>query len=237
MEGKRLEIASLNQKADSTLETRGYQRLPGFLGESWRQLLLEAIMSTAVSDVRAGLRNAEQQIPQIAAYLNSAAFHSASQAWLGPRAQRMRVILFNKTRMNNWQVAWHQDKTSVVLETLSTQDGLGTACWRGLSDKAGIAHGVVPYEVLQQMQTLRIHLDAADRDNACLRVIPGSHRLGILSPQQIEQQLLNQAAVDCQMHAGDALLMSPLLLHASAKSQSHRPRRVIHVEFYLPTTG
>lgn len=237
MDSKRLALVSPSQKADSTLETRGFQRLPGFLGESWRQLLVEAMTSFTVSDVRAGLRNAEQQIPQIAAYLNSAAFHSASQAWLGPRAQRMRVILFNKTPMNNWQVAWHQDKTSVVLDSLSTQDGFSTSCRRGLTDKAGIAHGVMPHEVLQQMRTLRIHLDAADRENACLRVIPGSHRLGILSPKQIKQQLLNQAALDCEMRAGDALLMSPLLLHASAKSQSNRPRRVIHVEFYLPTNG
>ncbi|WP_162549742.1 phytanoyl-CoA dioxygenase family protein [Hymenobacter nivis] len=33
------------------------------------------------------------------------------------------------------------------------------------------------------------------------------------------------------MPAGGAMLMKPLLLHASSRSTSDRPRRVIHLEF------
>jgi hypothetical protein len=35
----------------------------------------------------------------------------------------------------------------------------------------------------------------------------------------------------CEATAGDALLLRPLILHASRKAISAKPRRVIHLEF------
>lgn len=35
----------------------------------------------------------------------------------------------------------------------------------------------------------------------------------------------------CVVQAGDALLFRPLILHASRKARSLKPRRVIHLEF------
>jgi ectoine hydroxylase-related dioxygenase (phytanoyl-CoA dioxygenase family) len=47
-----------------------------------------------------------------------------------------------------------------------------------------------------------------------------------------EHTVLEQCGTHvCVMAAGDAMLMRPLLLHASRKSTSHRPRRVVHLEF------
>ena len=76
-----------------------------------------------------------------------------------------------------------------------------------------------------------VHLGDAAETNGALRVLPGSHRLGRLSPAQIQQQRAQQADVLCAVAAGDALLMRPLLLHASGRSTSQRHRRVLHIEY------
>jgi ectoine hydroxylase-related dioxygenase (phytanoyl-CoA dioxygenase family) len=45
-----------------------------------------------------------------------------------------------------------------------------------------------PYvHLLQQMITVRRHLDARDETNGAVRVIPGSHRLGLLSADTIQR--------------------------------------------------
>jgi ectoine hydroxylase-related dioxygenase (phytanoyl-CoA dioxygenase family) len=81
------------------------------------------------------------------------------------------------------------------------------------------------------MVTLRLHLDDCDESNGPLRVIPGSHRLGRLDAIDIVKVRSNQKEVACSMKAGDALLMRPLLLHASSEASDPVHRRVIHLEY------
>jgi hypothetical protein len=37
--------------------------------------------------------------------------------------------------------------------------------------------------------------------------------------------------VDCLVPRGGVLAMRPLIVHASSKSQSEKPRRVLHIEY------
>jgi ectoine hydroxylase-related dioxygenase (phytanoyl-CoA dioxygenase family) len=99
------------------------------------------------------------------------------------------------------------------------------------STKDGIPHVQPPAGLLQQMLTVRLHLDDADESNGALRVLPGSHRLGRLSAGRIRELRDQQADVLCAVSAGDALLMRPLLLHASSRSTNPRHRRVLHIEY------
>ena len=62
-------------------------------------------------------------------------------------------------------------------------------------------------------------------------MLPGSHRLGRLTPNQIQELRARQSDVLCTIATGDALLMRPLLLHASGRSTSQRHRRVLHIEY------
>jgi ectoine hydroxylase-related dioxygenase (phytanoyl-CoA dioxygenase family) len=78
---------------------------------------------------------------------------------------------------------------------------------------------------------VRIHLDDADETNGALRVLPGSHRLGRLSAERIQELRPKEAEHLCTACACDALLMRPLLLHASSRSTSDRHRRVLHIEY------
>jgi len=126
----------------------------------------------------------------------------------------VRAIYFDKSPSVNWAVAWHQDLTVAVRSRVEVR---GFVPW---STKNGVPHVQPPIALLEKMLTVRLHLDDCDQENGALRVIPGSHRLGRLSAERIREQC-----------AGDALLMRPLLLHASGRSKSGRHRRVLHIEY------
>jgi ectoine hydroxylase-related dioxygenase (phytanoyl-CoA dioxygenase family) len=137
----------------------------------------------------------------------------------------VRAIYFDKSPDGNWSVPWHQDLT---LALRASVDLPGFGPW---STKDGIPHAHAPVELLQQMVTVRIHLDDADASNGALRVLPGSHRFGRLFPERIRELRTQRSEVLCEVSAGDALLMRPLLLHASSRSRSATHRRVLHIEY------
>jgi hypothetical protein len=137
----------------------------------------------------------------------------------------VRAIFFDKSPEANWPVAWHQDLTLAV-RTRVEVPGFGP--W---SVKEGVPHVQPPVELLERMLAVRLHLDDADEQNGALRVIPGSHRLGRLSATGIQEMRGRSSGVVCSVRAGDALLMRPLLLHASSRSRLPRHRRVLHIEY------
>ncbi len=104
-------------------------------------------------------------------------------------------------------------------------DGFGS--W---TMKDGVLHVQPPADVMSGMLAIRLHLDESGSDNGPLRVIADSHKQGRLSAGQVES-LKKEAAVTCCVPKGGALLMRPLLLHASSSCVIPKPRRVIHLEF------
>lgn len=163
--------------------------------------------------------------PRIAAFANSAELLEL----LSPHTQQtpfpVRAIYFDKSPDSNWLVPWHQDLTIAVEEEIETDE---FAPW---SRKDGIPHVQPPVEILEQMLTLRIHLDPADDTNGALRLIPRSHRFGKLSAEQIQAMRQNDPEETCTADAGDVLLMRPLILHASKRSATNRRRRILHIEY------
>jgi ectoine hydroxylase-related dioxygenase (phytanoyl-CoA dioxygenase family) len=81
------------------------------------------------------------------------------------------------------------------------------------------------------MISARLHLDPADESNGALRVLPGTHRHGRLTGEQIEKFRATIPEVLCRAAPGDALLMRPLLLHASSRATAATRRRVLHIEY------
>ena len=137
----------------------------------------------------------------------------------------VRAIYFDKSPDANWLVAWHQDLT---LSVRARVDVPGFGPW---STKKGIPHVQPPVELMQQMLAVRLHLDDADASNGALRVLPGSHRFGRLSSDRVQKLRAEGSEVVCAVSAGDALLLRPLLLHASSRSTQPRHRRVLHIEY------
>ncbi len=56
------------------------------------------------------------KIHSLGALTQSADIRSLVDPVLGPDAQLVRSILFNKSNEANWQVAWHQDLAIAVVE-------------------------------------------------------------------------------------------------------------------------
>ena len=137
----------------------------------------------------------------------------------------VRALLFDKIEGANWSVPWHQD---VVIAVATRVDTPGFCGW---SIKDGIPHVVAPAEVLEKMVTLRVHLDDCTGDNGPLRVLPGSHRDGILDDRAINCWRAKVPEVVCAAPRGSVVAMRPLLLHASSSAQSAAHRRILHVEF------
>jgi ectoine hydroxylase-related dioxygenase (phytanoyl-CoA dioxygenase family) len=175
--------------------------------------------------VSAGLRQPHSSIPEVAAFAGSEAVRNLVEPVLGKRAWLVRSIWFDKNPQNNWGVPWHQDLTIAVRERL---DAPGFVGW---SVKNGITHVQAPREVLEKMLTVRVHLDECGAENGPLLILPGTHRDGWLSADQIDEFKARTPAVTCVVPRGGAALMRPLLLHSSARAKAPSHRRVLHLEF------
>ncbi len=146
-------------------------------------------------------------------------------AVLGEHAFPVKATLFGKSNSTNWLVPWHQDLMIPV-----QAQGLAHG-FTGRSIKSGIPHVRAPLHVLQSMLTIRLDLDGSTLENGPLRVLPGTHRSGFLSRGEISSFRSNRSPTTCLVPEGGALLMRPLLLHASSKSCSGANRRIVHLEF------
>ena len=135
----------------------------------------------------------------------------------------VKAIYFDKPAGSNWLVAWHQD---VMVGVSERQELPGFGPW---STKNGDTTVLPPRKILESIITIRLHLDDCDTTNGALRVVPGSHLHGVIAATELPAY--TPRATTCAVAAGDVMLMQPLTLHASQRSTSPRPRRVIHLEF------
>lgn len=138
--------------------------------------------------------------------------------------QPVRSMLFDKTPASNWPVPWHQDLTIIVEQKVELPQ------YGPWSVKDLAVHVQPPVAVLQSMATVRIHLDDAKTSSGALWVVPGSHRLGRIASDEVEA-LVRGSAIPCECRAGDVLVMSPLILHSSRRTQGTDHRRVLHFEY------
>ena len=136
-----------------------------------------------------------------------------------------RATLFDKSPTSNWLVAWHQDTALPLRERRATPG------WGPWSTKDGVLYAHARSSALDQILALRLHLDDCLRENGALRVLPGTHTLGVLSDEQLHDLSMKIACVDCLVRKGGILAMRPLVVHASSKSQSPKRRRVLHIEY------
>ncbi|MGV3724809.1 MAG: phytanoyl-CoA dioxygenase family protein, partial [Actinomycetota bacterium] len=210
----------LNQQ----LELDGFALLPALLSAGEVAELIAAV-EAAEGFRRGGMRRVAERVPAVAALSRSRAIRNAVEAVLGPDVTLARSLLFDKTPAGNWNVAWHQDVTIAVRERL---DALGFSAW---SVKDGVPHVQPPDEVLARVLAVRVHLDDCGPDNGALRVLPGSHAHGRLSEEAVDAWRARVPERVCAARAGDALLMRPLLLHASSAAVRPAHRRVIQLEF------
>jgi len=169
---------------------------------------------------RAGFEHAA--VRELAA---SRAVRALIEPMLGAQAFAVRATLIEKTPRAYWQIAWHQD---LVVPVRERREVPGFSAW---SQKDGLTFVQPPVQVLEEMLAVRIDLDGLDAHNGALRVLPGTHTLGVLSARQRSDFSWSRAPVTCAVPAGGALVMRPLLLHESSRAEVPSRRRVVHLEF------
>jgi len=144
--------------------------------------------------------------PLFLAYLSKPLIRSLATRILGPQVSIFRSMFMNKPAGKGTVLPWHQD---------------GGSNWNLTGDP---------------LVTIWLALDPATKENGCVQVIPGSHRLGLLSeyghtitaeqqarycPQE-RQELL-------QLRPGEAVLLHNWVLHASGTNSSGMSRRAFSV--------
>lgn len=168
-----------------------------------------------------------------------------SFAWCGELAARLRVsaglaelippgyvasqcTYFAKSTARNWLVPVHQDLSIPVAERVDAP------CLQGWSEKEGALFVQPPVELLERLVAVRLHLDPCEQSDGPLEVVPGTHRQGRIEPEAASAARSTRPVVSCALDRGDALVMRPLLLHASSKASGSSLRRVLHFVFGPP---
>jgi ectoine hydroxylase-related dioxygenase (phytanoyl-CoA dioxygenase family) len=134
----------------------------------------------------------------------------------------VKSIYFDKPASSNWYVSYHQDLTISVDNKREIE---GFQFWTIKQNQFAVQP---PLEILQNIVTIRIHLDRTDENNGALKVVPKSHLKGIYRPENIDWN--SEKEVCCKVSKGGIMLMKPLLLHSSGRTVNNLQRRVIHIE-------
>lgn len=206
------------------IDENGYAILPGIFERGYLDRLLQELSELAPKRSRAGLRHALRYAPVVESAQREEMIELA-RGVLGPDAFPFRATLFDKSPATNWLVVWHQDTA------LPLQAQVETPGWGPWSVKEGIHYAHAPAATLTQVLALRVHLDDSSFNNGPLRVLPGTHKLGLLSDESVHGVVARTTPVDCVAPKGSVVAMRPLLIHSSSKSHEDAPRRVLHIEY------
>ena len=173
---------------------------------------------------RPGTRSVRVQ-EQFGALLTRLRAHPALAALIPVGHVAVHCTMFEKSTGNNWLVPVHQDLGIPIAHRVAAEELTG---W---SLKDGQLYVQPPLAVLRELVAVRLHLDPCGEHDGALRVIAGSHRLGRIAADQAAQLRAQHAETVCTAAAGDALVMRPLLLHASSRASGNSRRRVLHFLF------
>jgi len=206
------------------IEQQGFALILGILQENEVAALLHNLADLDHRRSRAGVRHTLSH-PAVKTIANDFRLLSIARGILGQSAFPFRATLFDKSPEANWLITWHQDTA------LPMQEKCATPGWGPWSVKEGVIYAHAPASALEQVLAVRLHLDDSMPQNGPLRVLAGTHRLGVLSDAQVEQEAAARQSVECLVPCGGVLAMRPLLIHASSKSKSPAARRVLHIEY------
>ncbi|WP_126173760.1 phytanoyl-CoA dioxygenase family protein [Altericroceibacterium xinjiangense] len=184
--------------------------------------LLTAVEHVPIDEAGVRLHGIEALRPLLA---SEGCLGAVAATVLGAGAKPVRAILFNKSSETNWSLAWHQDRTICVKEKREVP---GFGPW---TVKSGMIHVAPPFDLLTRMVTLRAHLDDVPVSNAPLLIAPGSHTLGRIAVDEIEEAVKQCGTATCIADAGDVWLYATSILHASEAASIATSRRVLQVDF------
>lgn len=213
-----------------SIEDFGFTILNGVFSYEELQSITEALElvdknkeTSRVSSDLFAVRQFLKEIPSVVPLVFSTKLNSIIKQLFGDNYFVVKSIFFDKPEKSNWYVSYHQDLTISVDRK---NEALGFGPWTVKQNQFGVQP---PLSILENMFTIRIHLDDTTSENGALYVIPKSHLKKIYRPETIDWKKEKEAC--CSVEKGGIMIMKPLLLHSSRRSVSGARRRVIHIEF------
>lgn len=212
------------------IEEKGFTVIPDIFSNNEIDTIITNIENTEKNNTSfrksAGLfaiRHFLNEIPQAQALILNEKLKQIINELFGNDYFIVKSIYFDKPQNSNWFVSYHQDLT-ISTDKKSEIEGYGP--W---TTKNNLFAVQPPIAVLQNIYTVRIHLDDTDENNGALKVVPGSHNKEIYRPETINWDV--ETATTCPVTKGGIMIMKPLLLHSSSRTTNGNQRRVIHIEF------
>ena len=202
-------------KLTKNFESEGYAVIEDILSALQLQTLPDEC--DKLMDDKAGTRNL-LKIEWVRDLAKEISRHNKIASLLPENAVPVQCTYFSKNTDKNWLVPIHRDLSIPVAEKFTKES------WSGWSVKEGINYVQPPSTVLKSLLAIRVHLENNTAENGELQVVPGSHL-----DKSIEKE-----RVLCEVPKGGALVLRPLLLHASSKLESGT-RRVLPF-LYGPAT-
>lgn len=169
------------------------------------------------------IRQFLKEIPEIKDFIFNDNIQRIITEIFGEKYFVVKSIYFDKPETSNWYVAYHQDLTISVDKKLELPN---FGPWTTKQNQFAVQP---PLNILENIYTIRIHLDDTDENNGALKVVPKSHSKGIYRPETIDWTIESEKI--CNVEKGGIMLMKPLTLHGSNRTTNGKKRRVIHIEF------
>jgi ectoine hydroxylase-related dioxygenase (phytanoyl-CoA dioxygenase family) len=203
---------------------QGYSVVQNVFARAEMVAAAEKLASNTLQRTKAGARHV-LNVPVVRELAVDPRLLAIARQFVGAAAVPFRATLFDKSPTANWLVVWHQDTALPMRERIQCGD------WGPWSTKAGVLYAHAPAWALEQVIALRVSLDDSLMTNGPLRVLPGTHRGGVYTDEQIGRLAQSTTPVDCVAPSGGVIAMRPLTVHASSKSIDSQPRRVLHIEY------
>jgi hypothetical protein len=202
----------------------GFAIVPGVFDGGELDAIARELGAESLRRSRAGARHL-LSIPAVGALARDSRLMTLAGDVLGCEPVPFGATLFDKSRDANWLVVWHQD---TALPLVERREVVGWGPW---SEKAGVVYAHAPATALSKIVALRVHLDDSTPENGPLRVLAGTHTLGVLTDAQIHDAARRIEPVACTVERGGVIVMRPLIVHASSKVTAAASRRVLHFEY------
>ncbi len=208
---------------ESTLSKNGFEIIENIYSEREVNEILNLVELKEIEN-KFGVREFLSDNPEITKKVFSKKLIKIIEQ-ISPNCDKsIKSIYFDKPPNANWIVNWHQDLT---INLTNKKEVNNFKNWRVKNERTIVQPD---NELLENIFTIRIHLDDCTKENGALRVIENSHKKGVI---EIKDWIKNKNGVEriCEVRKGGIVIMKPLILHSSKRTENQKNRRVIHIEF------